>query len=164
MPTAPYIQGTSPKRPHFNKTHNHGEEGGLIELQNKLGYQFKDKEILKRALKDKEKEKEEDDGVLIMLGKNIMQTCVYYECLKKNTMIPKAKLQKRLENFWKRKEYGVEARRLNLSAYVGSGNENKFQLKNLEAKCYAAVIGAIALDTTIDNAVSVFHTLRKRND
>ncbi|GLJ17896.1 hypothetical protein SUGI_0313320 [Cryptomeria japonica] len=117
-------QGTSSPNKRFKGDSFINKAQALIELQNKLGFKFKDEGLLKRALDLFSEGWDNDHCIFKILGKSVMQTCVYYHLVKEDSKISKGNLQTSLSEFFGGREYGKEARGLGLEAFVRGPSSN----------------------------------------
>ncbi|GLJ17893.1 hypothetical protein SUGI_0313270 [Cryptomeria japonica] len=158
-------QGTSSPNNRLKADSFNENPQARIELQNKLGYRFKDEGLLKRAVNLFSENWENDHGIFKMLGKIIIQTCESYRLVKENPKISKGDVQTSLNKFFGGREYAKGARGLGLEAFVRSpsGNCRCRSKKSVnEIDCmYAALVGAVAVDSSIEQASSMFLALSR---
>ena len=127
----------------------------INELERILDYNFKDKNLLHRALTHKSFSNNKNNEKLEFLGDRVLGLIISKELIAKYPEEKEGIIDKKYANLVNKKKCAEIANTLNLKKYMLLGsNYKKNDLKNekISGDCLEALIGAIFVDSSLKNA------------
>jgi ribonuclease-3 len=133
--------------------------GDLSILENKLGYRFKDRTLLKTALTHKSSKQPYNNERLEFLGDAVLDLIVGEYLYHKFPNVSEGELSKLRASLVNEKGFEQLARLINLGEYIylslAEENNNGRQKPSILSNAFEALIGAVYLESGLEKATEV---------